>query len=162
MAMTATQEAAYALDYGLDRDGLRPEVRAEYDRIKQERYFASTRAAGPQQPPASHRHQAAAGPAGGTIPPRKLIISAVVVALVIVAAIISHAISSGGSIAVGDCVVTSPNVLSGWDIKKVACNSDPGTALTVQKVVSVQSGYRVIAGSDGGGQQRIRCRRLLL
>jgi hypothetical protein len=139
MALTTTQEAAYALDHGLQRDGLRPEVRAEYDRIKQERHFASTRAVGAQQAPARHRQHSAARPPGGTIPPRKLIISAVVVALVIVAAIIGHAISSGSSIAVGDCVVANPNVLTGWDIKKIACNSEPGTAL-VQKVVSVQDG----------------------
>jgi hypothetical protein len=41
---------------------------------------------------------------------------------------------------VGDCVVTNPNVLTGWDIKKVACNSNPGSSLVVEKVVSVQSG----------------------
>ena|SRR6266567_5160021 len=140
MAMTTTQEAANAFDYSLDREGLRPEVRAEYDRIKQERYFASTRAACAQQPLAGHRQHSAARPSGGTIPPRKLIISGVVVALVIVAAIIGHAISSGSSIAVGDCVVTNPNVLTGWDIKKVACSSNPGPALMVQKVVSVQDG----------------------
>jgi len=57
-----------------------------------------------------------------------------------VAAIIGHAISSGSSIAVGDCVVTNPNVLTGWDIKKVACSSNPGPALVVQKVLSVQDG----------------------
>ena len=34
-------------------------------------------------------------------------------------------------------------MLTGWDIKKVACTSDPGTALAVQKVESV------IDGSDG-------------
>ena len=140
MALTTTQEAAYAIDYGLDREGLRPEVRAEYDRIKQERYFASTRAASAQQATARHPQHLAAKPPGGTVPPRKLIISGVLVALVIVAAIIGHAISSGSSIAVGDCVVTNPNVLTGWDIKKVACNSSPGTALVVQKVVSVQDG----------------------
>jgi hypothetical protein len=140
MAMTTMQEAAYAIDHGLDREGLRPEVRAEYDRIKQERHFASTRAAGTQQAPARHPQHLATRPPAGTIPPRKLIISAVVVALVIVSAIIGHAISSGSSIALGDCVVTNPNVLTGWDIKKVACNSNPGTALVVQKVVSVRDG----------------------
>lgn len=50
MAMTPAQEAEYALNYGLDRDGLRRDVRAEYDRLRQERYFASTRAANGQQP----------------------------------------------------------------------------------------------------------------
>lgn len=140
MAMTPMQEAGYALDYGLDREGLRPEVRAEYDRLKQERFFAGTRAGGAQQPPAGHHQHSAAKPQAGTIPPRKLILSGVVVVLVILAAIIGHAISSGSSIAEGDCVVTNPNVLTGWDIKKVACSSNPGTALVVQKVVSVQDG----------------------
>ena|SRR5215467_6798953 len=91
-----------------------------------------------QQTPATSP-QAAASPAA-TVSPRKLIIGGLVVVLVIVAAVIGHAISSSNSIAVGDCVVTNPNVLTGWDIKKVACNSNPGTALVVQKVVSVQDG----------------------
>ena len=77
------------------------------------------------------------------IPPVKLIIGGVIVLVVIVAAIIGHRITSASSIAAGDCVVTNPNVLTQWDIKKVACNSDPGSAVTVQKVVSVQD------GSDG-------------
>jgi len=140
MAMTQTQEAAYALDWGLDREGLRPEVRVEYDRIKQERHFASTRAVSGQQPSARHEQHSAGRPPGGTIPARKLILGGVVVVLVIVAAIIGHAISSGSSIAAGDCVVTNPNVLTGWDIKKVGCTSSPGAALVVQKVVSVQDG----------------------
>ena len=140
MAMTQTQEAAYALDCGLDREGLRPEVRVEYDRIKQERHFASTRAVSGQQPSAPHEQHSAGRPQGGTIPARKLILGGVVVVLVIVAAIIGHAISSGSSIAAGDCVVTNPNVLTGWDIKKVGCTSSPGAALVVQKVVSVQDG----------------------
>ena len=140
MAMTPTQEAEYALDYALDREGLRPEVRVEYDRLKQERYFASTRAVNAQQPAAQHRQQPAAGRPGGTIPLRKLIIGGLVVILIIVAAVIGRAIASSNSIAVGDCVVTNPNALTGWDIKKVACNSSPGSALVVQKVVSVQNG----------------------
>jgi len=78
-----------------------------------------------------------------TIPPVKLIIGGVIVLVLIVAAIIGHGIASGSSIAVGDCVVTNPNVLTQWDIKKVACNSNPSSALMVQKVVSVQD------GSDG-------------
>jgi len=77
------------------------------------------------------------------IPPVKLIIGGVIVLVVIAAAIIGHRITSASSIAVGDCVVTTPNALTEWDIKKVACNSDPGSALMVQKVVSVQD------GSDG-------------
>jgi hypothetical protein len=73
-----------------------------------------------------------------TVPPRKLIVAGVVVLLVIIAAVIGHAVASSNSIAVGDCVVTNPNVLTGWDIKKVACGSNPGAALLVQKVESVQ------------------------
>lgn len=41
--MTPTEEAAYALDNRLDREGLSNEARAEYDRLLQERYFAATR-----------------------------------------------------------------------------------------------------------------------
>lgn len=33
MALTPAQEARYALDYGLDRKDLKPEVQAEYDRL---------------------------------------------------------------------------------------------------------------------------------
>ncbi len=75
-----------------------------------------------------------------TVRARKLIVSGVILLLVIVAAIIGHAVTSGSSIAVGDCVVTNPDPLSGWNIQKVACNSNPGSALEVQKVASVQSG----------------------
>jgi hypothetical protein len=140
MAMTSTQEAEYALDNGLGREGLRPEVRVEYDRLKQERYFAGTRAVNAQQPVAQHHQHSAAGRPAGTIPARKIIIGGLVVILIIIAAVIGHAVASSDSIAVGDCVVTNPNALTGWDIKKVACNSSPGSALVVQKVVSVQSG----------------------
>lgn len=73
-----------------------------------------------------------------TVPPRKLIVAGVVVLLVIIAAVIGHAVASSNSIAVGDCVVTNPNVLTGWDIKKVGCGSNPGSALLVQRVESVQ------------------------
>lgn len=75
-----------------------------------------------------------------TIPLRKLIVGGVIAVMVIVAAIIGHAIASSDSIAVGDCVVTNPTAFTGWDIKKVACNVDPGSSLLVQKVVSVQDG----------------------
>lgn len=75
-----------------------------------------------------------------TVPSRKLIVAGVILLLVVVSAVIGHAVASGSSIAVGDCVVTNPDPLSGWDIKKVACNSNPGSALEVQKVASVQSG----------------------
>lgn len=37
MRLTAKQEAAYALDYGMSRAGLKPEVQAEYDRLLAER-----------------------------------------------------------------------------------------------------------------------------
>lgn len=101
--------------------------------------YERQRAAGfPQQTPATP--QSAAGRPAATIPPRKLIIGGLIVVLVIVAAIIGHAIARSDSIVAGDCVVTNPNPLTGWDIKKVACNSNPGTALVVQKVVSVQDG----------------------
>jgi len=83
--------------------------------------------------------QAAARPAA-TVAPVKLIVGGVVLILVIVAVVVGHAIASSDSIAVGDCVVTNPNVLTGWDIKKVACGSNPGAALMVQRVVSVQDG----------------------
>lgn len=83
--------------------------------------------------------QTAARPAA-TIPPRKLIIGGVIAVLIIVAAIIGHAIASSDSIVVGDCVVTNPNALTGWDIKKIACNANPGSSLVVHKVVSVQDG----------------------
>jgi hypothetical protein len=83
--------------------------------------------------------QPASRPAA-TIPARKLIVGGVVLLLVIVAAIVGHAIASSSSIAAGDCVVTNPSPLTGWDIKKVACDSNPGPALVVQKVVSVQGG----------------------
>lgn len=86
----------------------------------------------------AHRHSAPRPTA--TIPPRKLIVGGVIVVLIIVVAIVGHAVASSNSVAVGDCVVTNPNVLTGWDIKKVACNSNPGSSLVVEKVVSVQSG----------------------
>jgi hypothetical protein len=35
--LTPEQEAAYALDYNLNRDELKPEVQAEYDRLKKKR-----------------------------------------------------------------------------------------------------------------------------
>jgi hypothetical protein len=69
MALTPAQEAAYALDNKLDRDGLSPQVRAEYDRLLQERYFAATRGEAPLRPasddPAPQRPGEAARPANG-------------------------------------------------------------------------------------------------
>lgn len=81
-----------------------------------------------------------AGPAGATAPNRKALVAGAVVVLLIIVAIVSHVIASGNAISAGDCVVTNPNALTGWDIKKVACNSDPGPGETLQKVVSVQNG----------------------
>lgn len=92
---------------------------------------------GTGQAPEHHYQPAAA--ARTAIPLRKLIIGGVIGILVVVAAIIGHAVSSGSSIGVGDCVVTNPNVLTGWDIKKVGCNSNPGSSLVVQKVESIQN-----------------------
>ena len=77
---------------------------------------------------------------GNRVPIRRLIVAVVVLALIIIGAVVGHAIASGDSIALGDCVVTSPNLATGWDIKKVACTSNPGSGLIVQKVVSVQNG----------------------
>src|SRR5258708_28119017 len=121
MAMTQPQEAAYALDYGLDREGLRPEVRAEYDRLKQERHFATTRAVSAQQPPAQHEQHSAGRPPRGTIPARKLILGGVVVVLVIVAAIICHSISSGSSITLGDSLDTNPTHLTSRPHTNLPC-----------------------------------------
>jgi hypothetical protein len=73
-----------------------------------------------------------------TVPPGKLIAAGVVAVLVIIAAVIGHAVASHDSIAVGNCVVTNPNPLTGWDIKKVSCTTAPGTGLTTQRVESVQ------------------------
>lgn len=109
----------------------------DYERQKAAGFPQSASAAG--QPAPATPPQAAARPVV-SVSPRKLIVGGLVVVLVIVAAVIGHAIASSNSIAVGDCVVTNPNPLTGWDIKKVACNSNPGTALVVQKVVSVQDG----------------------
>lgn len=75
---------------------------------------------------------------GFTVASRKKIVAAVIAFLIIVAAIIGHAIASSNSIAVGDCVVTNPDVLTGWSIKKVACGSNPGSSPEVQRVEFVQ------------------------
>lgn len=108
--------------------------------------------AGPREPsphlpptgPGRHSYQpyqpAATAPPAATIPARKLLIAGVVVVLLVIVAIVGHAVASANTISVGDCVATNPNVLTGWDIKKIGCNSNPGTGLMVQKVVSVQNG----------------------
>ena len=43
MAMTPEQEARYALDYDGKREDLSSEAQVEYDRLKQEAFFATTR-----------------------------------------------------------------------------------------------------------------------
>lgn len=93
----------------------------------------------PPTPAQPASNQPASRPATA-MTPQKIIIAGALAVLVIVAAIIGHAIASGSSIAAGDCVVTNPNVMTGWDIKKTTCGATNGTALDVQKVISVQSG----------------------
>ncbi len=98
-----------------------------------------------QQPPpprsASHSYQpAVSGRPTSSIPVRKVLVAGVVVILLIVVAIVGHVVASANTISASDCVVTKPSVLTGWDIKKVGCNSNPGTGLILQKVVSVQNG----------------------
>jgi len=90
------------------------------------------------RPPAGHVRNA-----GNSTNARKIIVAGVVVVLLIIVWIVAHAVTSGNSISAGDCVVTNPNALTGWDIKKVGCDSSQGVGVTVQKVMSVQS------GSDG-------------
>jgi hypothetical protein len=81
-----------------------------------------------------------ASKAAVAVTPQRIIVAGILAVLVIVAAVIGHAIASSGSIATGDCVITNPDVMTGWDIKKTSCGATNGTALDVQKVVSVQSG----------------------
>ena len=67
MQARAVEEAAYALNNRLDRDGLSQEAQAEYDRLLQERYCAASGgqaplrpasgAAAPQRPPMPSRAQ---------------------------------------------------------------------------------------------------------
>lgn len=65
----------------------------------------------------------------------------VVVALVIVAAVIGKSLAGGGeSIAVGDCVQTSPNGLQSWNIAKVACSTQTNLGDPAYQVTSVQDG----------------------
>jgi hypothetical protein len=91
--------------------------------------------------PASRSYQPAdAARPTSAIPARKLLVAGVVVILLIILAIVGRVVASVGAISVGDCVVTKPSVLTGWDIKKVGCNSNPGAGLFVQKVVTVQNG----------------------
>ncbi|MGH3195838.1 MAG: hypothetical protein ACRD1G_08560 [Acidimicrobiales bacterium] len=83
---------------------------------------------------------AATAPPSATVPNRKVLVAGAVVVLLIIVAIVGHVVASGNAISVGDCVVTNPSALTGWNIKKVGCNSNPGSGETVQKVVSVQNG----------------------
>lgn len=53
MALTPAEEAAYALDNRLPREGLNREAQAEYDRLLQERHFAATRGDAPPGPPST-------------------------------------------------------------------------------------------------------------
>jgi hypothetical protein len=48
--LTPEQEAAYSLDYGVDRAGLKPEVRAEYDRLLAERRASGQAPSSPPEP----------------------------------------------------------------------------------------------------------------
>ena len=48
--LTPEQEAAYALDYGLSRADLKPEVQAEYDRLLAERRAGRPGQAAPELP----------------------------------------------------------------------------------------------------------------
>jgi hypothetical protein len=104
---------------------------------------AGTGTVQPQKEAAAVSTQETASRGLGAIPARKFVALVLVALAVIAVAIVGHAVASSDSIAVGDCVVTNPDVLTDWDIKKVACNSNPDSDLTVQKVVSVES------GSDG-------------
>jgi hypothetical protein len=74
------------------------------------------------------------------LPVRKLIVAGVVIVLFIVVTVVAKVVSSDNAISAGDCVVTNPDVMTGWSIKKVSCDSDPDSGLTIQQVVSVQSG----------------------
>lgn len=124
----------------------------------QEEYERWKAAGFPKQQPRTPQPAAAAaqpsassfaGPAGSpfakqgtgsgiTVTSRRKIVAAVIAFLIIIAAIIGHVIASSNSIAVGDCVVTNPDVLTGWSIKKVACGSNPGSSFEVQRVEFVQ------------------------
>lgn len=103
----------------------------------------------PSQPPrpaglASDPYQPAiSGRPASPIPARKVLVAGVIVILLIIVAVVGRMVASASTISVGDCVVTNPSVLTGWDIKKVDCNFNPGSGLILQKVVSVQN------GSDG-------------
>lgn len=71
---------------------------------------------------------------------RRLIVIGIIVAFVIVAAIIGHAVSSSQSIAVGDCVKTTPIGVDNWSISKVACPASPNPLSLTQKVTEVLNG----------------------
>jgi hypothetical protein len=70
----------------------------------------------------------------------RLIVGGIIVVGLIIAAIIGHAIESKSSIAVGDCVQTTPSVTSGWDITKVSCNQQYGLGTSTYQVQTVLDG----------------------
>ncbi len=88
-------------------------------------------------------HRMAPKPGTG-IKPRQIVIGLVGV-VVILSAIIGHAMSGGSNIKAGDCVITNPNAVTEWDIKKVNCSSPPQAEY--YQVASVQSGSN---GNCGG------------
>jgi len=109
MALTPEQEAAYALDYGVDRKDLPKAAQAEYDKLKQERYLASPHAAAqPKHAAASHigTQQARGTPIsyGGYFGPAGILGGLV---LIIAHAVIPHVWTVTGSDGFGDTVSAS-------------------------------------------------------
>jgi len=155
-----TPEEAYNLQFGVGDDDYLRKLRAEVkppnllgrrkepahrmERKPDAGISVGLRAPSQQlQPagPASRSYQpAVTARTTSAIPARKVLVAGVVVILIIILAIVGRMVASVNTISVGDCVVTNPSMLTGWDIKKVGCNSNPGTGLFVQKVVSVQNG----------------------
>ena len=86
----------------------------------------------PKQPVQQMKRKPSAG-----IKPKHVIVGLISVAAII-SAIIGHAMASGNAIKAGDCVVTSPNAVTDWDIKKVSCSSPPQAEY--YQVASVLSG----------------------
>jgi hypothetical protein len=125
------------LQYGMGDDEYLRGLRAEVKTSDLRELSQQPQPAGP----ASHSYQpTVSGRPASSIPARKVLVAGVVVVLLIIVAIVGHLVASANTISVGDCVVTNPSVLTGWDIKKVGCNSNPGAGLILQKVVSLQNG----------------------
>ena len=82
---------------------------------------------------------------GTGIKPRH-IVTGLIGVVVIISAIIGHSIASGSSIKAGDCVITNPNAITEWDIKKVDCSSPPQAEY--YQVMSVQGGSNGDCGAD--------------